>query len=184
MEEMRPSEYSVVLLALLPPAAAAAFVRGLWLADGSPLLYGYVAAGVAAGALLAPYLRTRPMLVRRLPAGLIAFCAAAFGLQFGDSEPLPAPVALAVTGTLAGLTLAATAVAALWIAGRYTIELRHRASVCLTSAGEHDFYQARCECGWRGARLPMTRDDDAETQAFADAAAHSPHVRPGIDLAA
>ncbi|WP_433043865.1 hypothetical protein [Dactylosporangium sp. CS-033363] len=182
MDEIRPSEYSVVLLALLPPAAAAAFLRGLWLSDGSSLLYGYVAGGVAAGALLAPYLRTRPMLVRRLPVGLVAFCAAAFGLQFGDNEPFPPAVAMAVCGTLAGLTLAATGVAALWLAGRYTVELRHRASVCLTSAGEQDFYQARCECGWRGARLPMTHDDNAEVQAFAAAAAHSPHVRQGIDL--
>ncbi|MEU7867408.1 hypothetical protein [Dactylosporangium sp. NPDC049140] len=185
MDKVRPTELSLVLLVLLPPAAAAAFLRALWLAHGSGLLYLYTAVGVVAGALLAPYLRTRPMFVLRLPFWLIVLCAASFGLPIdGGGTTIPAAVALPVSAAVAGLTAVAAVVAVLWTSGLYTIELRHRASVALTSAGEDDFYQARCDCGWRGPILPMTRDDDAEEQAFADAAAHAPDVRRDIDVVA
>ncbi|MGI5242325.1 hypothetical protein [Dactylosporangium sp. CA-139066] len=161
--------------------------RALWLsddvADGRPLLALYVALGALAGGLLAPWVRTRPMLVRNLPPGIIGVSLAAFGLQFDSDDPtMPAALALPITAGIAGLAIAAAAVAVLWISGRYTIELHHRASVRLTSERDTEFYQARCDCGWRSTRFALGPDDDAEREAFAAAHEHTPSVRQGVEL--
>ncbi|HTJ36716.1 MAG TPA: hypothetical protein VL738_26130 [Dactylosporangium sp.] len=186
MDGLKPNEYSLILLALLPPAAGAAFVRALWISDdvanGQLLLPVFLAAGAVAGLLLAPWLRTRPMLVRNLPPGLIVICLAAFGLQFQGGPDVPPELALPITAGIAGLTVAAAVVAVLWIAGRYTIEIRHRAGVRLTSAHDSEFYQAHCECGWLSARFALAPGDDAEREAFDAAREHTPTVRQGVDL--
>ncbi|WP_432839605.1 hypothetical protein [Dactylosporangium sp. CA-092794] len=181
MSDFRPGEWSYLLLALLPPAAGLAFLRALWLSgdvtDGWVWLWASLVAGLAAGAVLAPYLRTRPRVVYRSPQTVTAVALAAFGLPtLGDLDVAPA-FALPIVAVIAGLALVATVVSALWIAGHYTIEVRHRATVCAGSAGDDDFYQAGCECGWRSARWPMTADDDSEERAFAAARGHTPSVR-------
>jgi hypothetical protein len=184
---LQPNEYSLVILALLPPAAGAAFLRALWLsgdiADGRALLLLFLTLGALGGGLLAPWVRTRPMLVRNLPPGIIGVCLAAFGLQLDrDDPPMPVALALPVTAGLAGLAVAATVVAVLWIAGRYTVELRHRASIRLTSSQDAEFYQARCDCGWHSPRFRLSPGDDAEREAFAAAHRHTPSVRQDVEL--
>ncbi|MET7396951.1 hypothetical protein ABZS66_26055 [Dactylosporangium sp. NPDC005572] len=184
MSDYRPTEASYFLLALLPPAAGLAFLRSLWLSgdvDGGWVwLWAGLAAGVGAGAALAPYLRTRPGIARRSPQTVAAVALAAFGVPtLGDVRFAPV-YALPATAFITGLALVACVVCVLWVAGKYRIEVRHRATVCVGTAGDDDFYQAYCECGWRSRRLPMTRDDTSEEQAFAAARRHTPKVRRGV----